>query len=47
MAGAGARNLSNPGQDAAFPQVGVAANGDAVFTWVRAPFEGVQAWAGP
>ncbi len=36
-----------PGQDAAFPQVGVAADGDAVFTWVRAPSEGVQAWAGP
>ena len=46
MAGAGARNLSNPGQNAAFPQVGVAANGDAVFTWVRAPSK-VQARAGP
>ena len=47
MAGAGARNLSNPDRTQRSRQVGVAADGDAVFTWVRAPSEGVQAWAGP
>jgi hypothetical protein len=39
--------LSDPGADAVDPQLAVGADGDAVFTWVSAPFEGVQAWAGP
>jgi hypothetical protein len=47
MAGAGARNLSNPGQEAAFPQVAVAADGDCGVHLGARPFEGVQAWAGP